>query len=329
MPHILVAGRIHEAAVVLLKEAAGITCDFVDEVSTESYVPLVPEADAILIRTQQMTAAVVEQAPRLKLVSRHGVGYDAIDVEALNQRGIPLAIVGDVNSRAVAEHTLMLMLAAARRTVAHDGASRNGNWQVRNRFEGMELDEKHLLLCGFGRIGRRVAALAQAFGMVVMAHDPFVAPDAIEAAGVGPAKDLESALPKADYVSMHIPASPKGALLGETELAKLKPSAIVINTARGGLIDETALDAALRAGRLAGAGLDVFVQEPPPPDHPLLRNDRVTISPHSAGLTQECAKRMGLAAAQNILDFFAGRLATNLTVNAEQLRRTKPAKAKS
>jgi D-3-phosphoglycerate dehydrogenase len=319
MPHILVAGLIHEAAVNLLKSASGTTCDFVDEVSSESYVPLMPKADAVLIRTQPMPASAIAQAPRLKIVSRHGVGYDAIDVDALNERGIPLTIVGDVNSRAVAEHTLMLMLAAARRAVAHDRASRQGNWQVRNKFEGTELDEKTLLLCGFGRIGRRVAVLAQAFGMTVMVYDPFVTAEAMHAAGVQPVQNLTIALPEADYLSLHIPASLKGALIGENELVKLKPSAIVINTARGGLVDETALDSALRAGRIAGAALDVFGQEPPPPDHPLLHNDRVTISPHSAGLTQECAKRMGLSAAQNILDFFAGRLDPRLVVNRDRI----------
>jgi D-3-phosphoglycerate dehydrogenase / 2-oxoglutarate reductase len=320
MPHVLVAGRIHGAAVELLKAAPGMTCDFVDEVSFESYVPLVSKADAILIRTQAMPATVIDQAPHLKIVSRHGVGYDAIDAEALSKRGIPLAIVGDVNSRAVAEHTLMLMLVAARRTVAHHNASRTGNWGIRNRFEGSELDEKTLLLCGFGRIGRRVAALAQAFGMTVMAYDPFVSADAIQAAGVRPATDLEAALPETDYISLHIPALPKGVVIGEKELAKLKPSAIIINSARGGLIDEMALDSALKAGRLAGAALDVFAQEPPPADHPLLHNERVTISPHSAGLTQECAKRMGIAAVQNILDFFAGRLDRKLVVNQEKTR---------
>lgn len=319
MPHILVAGRIHQAAVELLKSAPGMACDFVDEVTAEAYRPLLPKADAVLIRTQPMPAAAVDEAPQLKIVSRHGVGYDAIDVEALSRRGIPLAIVGDVNSRAVAEHTLMLMLAAARRTVAHDAASRTSNWQVRNKFEGMELDGKTLLLCGFGRIGRRVAVLAQAFGMTVLAHDPFVEPDAMLTAGVRPAANLDAALTEANYLSVHIPLSLKGALIGESELAQLRPSAIVVNTARGGLIDETALDAALRSGRLAAAALDVFVEEPPPSDHPLLRNDRVTISPHSAGLTQECARRMGIAAVQNILDFFARRLDPKLVVNIGQL----------
>ena len=159
----------------MLRRRPDIAVDLVEEVTTEAYRPFLPQAEAILIRTQPMTAADVARAPKLKIVSRHGVGYDAVDVAALNARRIPLAIVGDVNSRAVAEHTLMLMLAAARRTVAHHVASTTGKWNERNRFDTTELDGKTLLVLGFGRIGRRVAELANAFGMVVSAFDPFVA----------------------------------------------------------------------------------------------------------------------------------------------------------
>jgi D-3-phosphoglycerate dehydrogenase len=319
MPHILVAGKIHEAGLAVLRAAPSVTFDLVNEVSTESYAPLVGKADAVLIRTQPMPAEVIAQAPSLKIVSRHGVGYDAVDIGALNARGIPLAVVGDVNSRAVAEHTLMLMLAAARRTVEHDQASRNGKWAVRNGFSTIELDGKTLLLFGFGRIGRRVAQLAQAFGMTVMAHDPFVDAASFHAAGVVPAPDADAALKQADFISLHVPLSPKGAVIGARELSLLKPSAIIVNAARGGLIDEAALDLALRDGRLAGAALDVLADEPPKPGNPLLSNPLVTISPHSAGLTQECAQRMGIMSARNILDFFARTLDPKLVVNTEHV----------
>lgn len=315
MPHILVAGKIHEEGVALLKSTPGITFDLVNEVSLNSYAPLAGKADAILIRTQPMPASVIAEAKRLQIVSRHGVGYDAVDISALNARGIPLAIVGDVNSRAVAEHTLMLMLAAARCTVAHDIASRGGNWQVRNQFQTCELDGKKLMLIGFGRIGRRVASLAQAFGMIVMAHDLYAEPGILAEAGVGEVTDLDAAYASSDYISLHVPASSNGPLLGPRELSLLKPTAIVVNTARGELIDETALDEALRAGRLGAAAIDVLVDEPPRKDHPLLLNPRVTISPHSAGLTRECAARMAVASVRNILDYFAGTIDRRLLVN--------------
>ena len=301
MLHILVAGKIHEDGVALLRSTTGITFELVDEVSLSSYAPLASNADAILIRTQPLPASVIADATRLKLVSRHGVGYDAVDLAALDARGIALAIVGDVNSRAVAEHSLMLMLAAARCAVAHDIASRNGNWQVRNRFQTSELDGKTLLLVGFGRIGRRVAALAQAFGMTVIAYDPFAEAQSFVGTGVSDAPNLDAALARADVVSLHIPGSPDGPLLGQRELSLMKPTAIVINTARGELVDKSALDQALRSGHIAAAALDVLIEEPPRQHHPLLQNPRVTISPHSAGLTRECAARMAVASVRNII----------------------------
>lgn len=319
MTHILVAGRLHQAGVDLLKSASGITFKLIDEISLDSYAPHVGEADAILLRTQPLTAELVAKAPRLKIVSRHGVGYDAVDVKALSTRNIPLAIVGDVNSRAVAEHTLMLMLSAARRTVAHDHAARSDNWNIRNTFETAELDGRHLLLLGLGRIGRRVAQLAQAFGMSISAYDPFVTEDTMEKLGIAHAASIHQALPCADCVSLHVPLSPHGPLIGAAELALMKPSAIIINAARGGLIDEMALDQTLREGRLAAAALDVLAEEPPSPDHPLLSNPRITISPHSAGLTAECAARMAISSVQNILDFFAGKLPPSLIVNAAEI----------
>ena len=312
MPHVVVAGKIHEDGVALLRAAQGFTVDVVAEVSAASYAPLMPRADALLIRTQACTAEVIASAPNLKIVSRHGVGYDSVDVAALNARKIPLAIVGDVNSRAVAEHTLALMLAAARRVVAHDAASRNGNWNERNRFDAVELDGKELLIMGYGRIGRRVAELARAFGMAVMAYDPFITDGST-------VPELKSALARADFVTLHMPAA-KGAVIGAAELALMKPSAIIINAARGGLVDEAALDEALRARKIYAAGLDVLVEEPPKPDHPLLSNPYVTLSPHNAGLTAECARRMGLAAAQNIIDCFAGKLDSRLVVNAREIK---------
>ena len=316
MAHILVAGKLHPAGLDRLRQAKDMTFTLVEEVSLQSYLPHVAEADAVVLRTQPMTAEVVAAAPRLQIVSRHGVGYDAVDVAALNARRIPLSVVGDVNSRAVAEHTLMLMLAVARKAAQHDAAVRRGDWNVRNRFETVELDGKTLLLVGFGRIGRRVAQLAHAFGMAVTAYDPFVKPEVMAKHGVRPADDLVKALGQADYVSLHMPGSTAGAVIWEEEIGAMKPGAILINAARGGLVDELALDRALREGRLAGAGLDVLKAEPPAPDHPLLANERVLISPHAAGLTAECAQRMAVACVQNVLDHFAGRLDPALVVNA-------------
>jgi D-3-phosphoglycerate dehydrogenase len=323
VPHVLVAGKIHQAGLALLRAAASVTFDLVEEVSTESYVPLVNKADAILIRTQPMSAAIIRKAERLKIVSRHGVGFDAIDVEALNQRKIPLTIVGDVNSKSVAEHTMMMMLSLAKRTRDYDAATRTGNWDDRNTFTATELAGKLLLLLGFGRIGQRVARLAAPFDMDIHAYDPFVAVSQMHQIGVTAVLELNATLAKADYVSVHMPFSGGVALIRANELARMKRTAVIINTSRGGLVDEQALKAALDEGRLAGAALDVFSTEPPPPDHPLLLSQQTTLSPHVAGLTQECAVRMSEAAVRNILNFFAGTLDLRLVVNAAKIALTK------
>ncbi len=312
---VLVAGKIHHAGLDLLRARSNVEVVYIEAVTTETYLPLLPQADAVLLRTQPMTAADIATAPKLKIVSRHGVGYDAVDVTALKARNIPLAIVGDVNSRAVAEHTLMLMLSAARRTVAHHVASTTGNWNERNRFDSVELDGKSLLVLGFGRIGRRVAELGKAFGMSITAFDPYVTAQQMVERGVAHAPDMAAAFGFADYISVHLPGG-NGPLLGATELALLKPSAIIVNAARGGIIDELALDTALRNRQLRAAALDVLVQEPPEKNHPLLSNPYITISPHNAGLTEECAMRMSVTAAQNILDAFDGKLDRKLVVNA-------------
>ena len=315
MPHVLVAGRIHEAGLDVLRTAPGITFELVDEISTETYAPRIYGAEALLIRTQPLTAEIIATAQRLRIVSRHGVGYDSVDVAALDARGIPLTIVGDVNGRTVAEHTLALMLALAKRIPAYDRATREGSWEVRNSFSTTELWGKTLFLIGFGRIGRLVAGMASAFGMKILAHDPFQTADDIAAAGAEPVAELSAGLPVADVVSLHVPKTGDAALIGADELQLMRPGAILVNAARGGLVDEAALADALDAGRLGGAALDVFAAEPPEAASRLLRSERTILSPHSAGLTEECAARMGRVAARNILDFFAGRLDPALVVN--------------
>lgn len=319
MPRILVAGKIHADGLAVLQSAPGVTLDYVEEVSAASYQPYLAAADALLIRTQPLSAAFVARAENLKIVSRHGVGYDSVDVAALNGRGIPLAVVGDVNSRAVAEHAAMLMLAAARRTVLFDRKMREGDWNYRNSLDADELDGRTLLVVGFGRIGRRLAQIAAALGMTVTAYDKFQEAAEIAAAGAIPVDDLADGLRRADVVSLHVPKSGSVPLIGAAELATMKRSAILVNTARGGLIDEAALLAALEEGRLAAAGLDVLDCEPPAADDPLLSCGRVVLTPHNAGLTEACARRMAISAAANILDYFSGTLDPALVVNRSEI----------
>lgn len=315
MPHILIGGRIHAAGLELFRATPGISFDMVDDMAAPATLPLLEKTDAILVRTQTLPGALLDQAKNLKILSRHGVGYDSVDVASLNRRHIPLCVAADSNSISVAEHTLMLILALSKQVMLYDRETRAGNWRYRDRQDATDLDGKTLLLLGFGRIGRAVASRAAPFGLHIEVHDPFADPAVIRQAGATPIVNLPEALARADILSVHIPLSGDKAPVGAEELALLKPSAVVINTARGGVIDEAALIAALDEGRIAGAGLDVFEREPPAPNHPLFGNDKVILTPHSAGLTKECAMRMSSMAAQNILDFFAGKLDPTQVVN--------------
>ena len=323
MPFILIAGKLHPSGLALLEAAPGVTFTHVEEISEASYQPWLDKADGIVIRTQPMSAASVAKAPRLKIVSRHGVGYDAVDVAALNARAIPLCIVGDVNSVSVAEHAMMLILACAKQLVRSDRSVRHGPWGWRNRLEQREVAGKRLLIIGYGRIGRQLAHLAAAFGMRISAYDPYLAANGWPAGLVDPLTDLGAGLAEADIVSVHIPKA-DGPIIGAAEMARMKPGAIIINTARGGIVDEAALADALRSGQIGAAGLDVFDAEPPGPDHPLLAFDQVILTPHTAGLTAEAAERMAIASVQNVLDYFAGRLDPALIVNARQLKNGTP-----
>ena len=314
MPHILVAGELHPSGIELLRGRSDVTFDYVREVSEPSYAPLIGAADGLVIRTQPLSAETVKRAARLRIVSRHGVGYDSVDLPSLNERGIALAVVGDVNSVSVAEQAMMLLLAAAKRVIRSDRAVRDGDWGWRNRLEPTELWRKRLLIVGFGRSGRHLARMATGFGMDIRAFDPFLADRGWPDGSVSPVAGLPEGLAWADFVSVHAPRGDRPAV-GAAELAMMRPTAVLVNTARGGVVDESGLIAALSEERLAAAGLDVFDDEPPSPGNPLFAMDRVVLSPHVAGLTAECAERMAVSSVRNVLDFFAGRIDPALVVN--------------
>ena len=275
------------------------------------------DADAIIVRMTPIDTDLIEAAPRLRFVARHGVGHDTVDKAALTARGIPLAITGDVNSGAVAEHALALMLAAAKRVIDYDQAVKAGDFAIRDSFSAGELHGKTALLVGFGRIGRKVAALARACGMDVLVFDPFLetTPE-----GVTSVSRLEDGLAAADYVSLHAPKTAWTTHLIDSEaLARMKPGATLVNVARGGLVDEAALREALLSGRLRAAALDVFENEPPAANDPVLSTPVLIATPHSAAFTSECATRMSMACARNVIDFFDGRLDPDLVVNKDAL----------
>jgi len=321
MPHILVAGKLHPSGVGLLEHAKtlGFSYDYVEEVSEPAYAPLIDRADALVIRTQPLTAATVARAERLRMVSRHGVGYDSIDLSALNARDIALTVVGDVNSVSVAEHAMMQMLAAAKRLIRADRSVRDPDrWDWRNRLESEEISGKHLLILGYGRIGRHLARMASGFEMQIRAFDPYLERAGWPRGEVKPVSDLRSGLSWADIVSVHVPKADRPPI-GADEIAAMKPGAILINTARGGVVDELALTAALREGRIGAIGFDVFDREPPDASAPLLEFEQAILTPHIAGLTRESAERMALASVQNVIDFYADTLDPALVVNKDSL----------
>lgn len=318
MPHVIVAGKLHPAGRALLDSAEDVTVRYIEEISEESYAPYIEDADALLIRTQPMSAATVARADNLKIVSRHGVGFDAVDVAALNQRGIALAVCGDVNSYSVAEHACMMILGAAKRALRGDKSVRTGPWGWRNSLESQDLRGRNLLVLGYGRIGRHTAEMMSGFNMNIRAYDPYLMATSWPEGAVAPAEDLNEALAWADVISVSAPKADKP-LIGPAEFAQMKNGVVLVNTARGGIVDEAALIEALRSGKVSAAGLDVFEEEPVGDDNPIKEFDQVILSPHIAGVTEGASRRMAISSAQNILDFFAGRIDPTLIVNREHV----------
>ncbi len=307
---------IRPEGIRMLEEVASLTT--LPAYSTEEQLlDAVRDADAILSRTAMISGSVVAAAPRLQIVSRHGVGLDYVDVEACTQHGVIVTITGDANSQAVSEHAFASLMAVARQLILAAADLRSGTWD-RERAVGVELYRKTLGIVGLGRIGSRMARHARGFDMQVIACDPYI--DSERARGLDVALvDLETLLRRSDFVSLHVPLTEETrGLIGRAELAWMKPSAILVNTARGGVIEERALYEALAERRIAGAALDVFAEEPLPAGHPLVLLDNVVCTPHCAGQTEEALVRVSVRAAENILCVYRGEVPP-LVVNPEAL----------
>lgn len=304
-PRVVVADPLPRDGLALLDEH----CQVIDAAgaSTETLRrELLPEADALIVRSRvKVTADLIAAAPRLRVIGRAGVGVDNIDLDAATERGIVVVNVADGNTVAVAEHVFALLLALVRRLLPAAASLREGRWE-RSRWVGEELRGKVMGLVGFGRIGQEVAHRARAFGMAVLACDPYVPEGRIRELGAEPV-DLGTLLARADVVSIHTPLTDATRnLIDAAALARMRPGAYLINTARGGIVDEQALYRALVEGRLAGAGLDVFATEPPG-ESPLLTLPNVVATPHLGGSTREAQAYNARAIAEQVLRALRGQ----------------------
>jgi len=294
---------------------------FSPNVETAEFHALLRDVDGVALTSTPLRAADIEAAPRLRAVGRIGVGYDAVDVQALNRRGIPLMTCGTDNSPTVAEYALFMMLALCKCGADKDALVRQGRWSERYAVLPTELLGKTLLVVGFGRIGTRISKRCLAMEMKVAVYDPYVPAEAIRAAGCEPVANLEAALEHADFVTIHCPKTQETTgMFDAARLARMKPGARLINTARGGIVDESALYAALAAGKLAGAGIDVFRPEPPLTDNPLLTLKNVIVAPHMAGNSRESLDRKALTVTRNLLSALDGAPNREYVVNPEALR---------
>jgi D-3-phosphoglycerate dehydrogenase len=262
----------------------------------------------------------LEASGDMKVVTRIGVGYDAVDVPALSRRKIPLMVAGTANSPSVAEQALFMMLTLAKRAVEMHAIVKDGKWGHRLGMLPYDLFGKTVLIVGFGRIGTRTAKRCLAMEMNVLVYDPYKPAAEIKAAGCEPVGDLDAALPRADFVSIHCPKTAETiGMFNAARLQRMKPTAYLINTARGGIVDEAALYGALVSGKIAGAGLDVFEQEPPPSGHSLFSLPNVIMAPHVAGVTREAVDRMSEQTARNILSALDGEPIRQNVINQDVL----------
>jgi D-3-phosphoglycerate dehydrogenase len=300
-----------------------------DDIETVIYPATIAQADLLPMLSDTVGIALsgtpyrqteLDASPAMQVVARIGVGYDAVEVPALTVRRVPLMIAGTANSTSVAEHALYLIMTLAKRGPTLDAMVRGGTWADRHGALPMELAGKTVLIVGFGRIGTRSARRCLALDMRVLIYDPYVSAEKITTAGCEHVAHLDAALPHADFVSIHCPKNAETVgMFNAARLGRMKRGANIVNTARGGIIDEQALHAALTTGHLAGAGLDVFELEPTPVANSLLQLPQVVASPHMAGVTTEAVAGMARVTAENILSVLDGTPNRGNAVNPEVL----------
>ncbi|MDK2903455.1 MAG: D-3-phosphoglycerate dehydrogenase / 2-oxoglutarate reductase [Clostridiales bacterium] len=307
MEKVLLPERIIDEGLELLKDKAEII--ITKDASEQSIIDEVSDAFAIILRSKaKITRSIIEAAPKLKVISRTGAGYDNVDVQAATEHNVMVCNLPGINTVAVAEHTISLMLALLKQLPKMDLYVRNGQWGKRSEFISEEAFGKTIGIVGLGKIGREVMFRCKSMGMHVLVYDPYVE-NALKDNDIRFCNDVETLFTQSDVITLHVPNIPENKKMVDEHLIRLmKPTAYIINTSRGEVIDQGALTSALKEHRIAGAGLDVFAQEPIEQDDPLLTLDNVILTPHAAALTKESGIKMTVEAVKQVIDCLEGRI---------------------
>ena len=310
MKNILIIQPIDKSGIEILENHSDYNFEIIDGTDLEEIKKKIIECDGISIRTAKLPAEVIRGAKNLKIISRHGVGYDNIDLESAKEKNITISITATANAVAVAEHVMFMLLNISKRKDMYDKTVKSGRFNDRNKLpKTIELWNKNILIMGFGRIGKSLIKRCIGFEMNVYVYDPFVSKEEIESLGGKKIEDLKEGVKKMDALTLHIPLNEKTKnIINYDVLKNMKKNCIIINASRGGIINESDLNKSLNENKIFGAGLDVFDTEPPDNDNPLLKNDKTFLSPHTAAFTEECMVRMGKETIQNIIDFFDKKL---------------------
>ena len=303
---ILIIQKVHEKGMELINNHPNFDVEVTDDTSVENLKSKIKDCDGASIRIAKLSGEVINEAKNLKIISRHGVGYDNIDLKTAKERDIKIAITANANAVTVAEHVMFVLLNIAKRRELYHTTVKEGNFKDRNKLpKTIEVWKKNFLIMGFGRIGKALIKRCLGFEMNVYVYDPFVDKDIIDKLGGKKVNNIEEAVKTMDVISLHMPLTDKTENLINYNLLKtMKKNCIIINAARGGIINEEDLNKALNEDLIFGAGIDVFKKEPPENDNPLLKNEKVYLSPHTAAFTDECMTRMGVETIQNIIDYF-------------------------
>lgn len=299
---------IHPEGVAIL-EAAGLEARTASAADMDTVAAEIAGAEAAITRNAGLSGAAMRAARNLRVLGNHGTGLDPVDLDTAAEIGLPVIYTPQGNMQSVAEHVFAQIMGLAKRTREADAAVRSGNFDYRYTRDFVELQGRTLLIVGFGAIGRRTAEIARdGFAMRVLVHSPSVDPDAIRAAGFEAAADLDAALGEADVVSLHQRLTPQTrGLFDAARIGRMKRGAILVNTARGAIVEPAPLIDALRSGHLRGAATDVFEREPPPADHPYMDVAEVLLSPHIGGATEEALIRTAVQTAEQVVDVLQGR----------------------